>query len=115
MSDLQPKGIPATLLDGKERHLLFTLACVDEIQDHYDMPVNEVMAKLADDRESYDVLAFLALTLVNDEIKRDGGKDLLTLEQLKWMIDVPSSRKITRAIMRAYGFSLPEQDEEDPN
>ena len=115
MSDLQPKGIPVKLLDEKERHLLFTLACVDEVQDYYDLPVNMVMAKLADEREGPGTLAVLVQILINDEIKRNGGKDLMTLEQVKWQIDVPSEPYVMRAVMQSYGYSLPEQDEEDPN
>jgi hypothetical protein len=116
MSDLQPKGIPVRLLDGVERSFLFTLACVDEVQDHFDKPVNEVMAMLADERESYRTLAFLAMTLANDELKRKGEEKLLTLDEVKWLITVPSSGEVTRAVMKAYGFGMPEPDEDDdPN
>ena len=69
MSDLQPRGIPYTV-GGVERNFLFTLAAVDEIQAKYDLPVSQVMAKLADDREVYDTIAVLATILINDEIRR---------------------------------------------
>lgn len=117
MSDLQPKGIPVKLLDGVERNFLFTLACVDEIQDHYDKPVNEVMVMLADERESYRTLAFLTMTLANDEIRRKGEDKFLTLDEVKWLITVPSSGEVTRAVMKAYGFGMPESEDgdEDPN
>ena len=67
MSDLQPRGIPHTV-GGVERNFLFTLAAVDEIQAKYDLPISQVMAKLADDREVYDTIAVLATILINDEI-----------------------------------------------
>lgn len=110
-----------TFLDGVERHFLFTLAVVSEIQGHYDLPVGTVMAKLADDREGFDTLAYLALTLANDEIMRRNdqtGKDdpLLTEKQVKWLIDVPLAKKILKPIMMAYGYSMPENEEDDdPN
>ena len=121
MNNYRPLGHSVTFLDGVERHFLFTLAVVSEIQGHYDLPVGTVMAKLADDREGFDTLAYLALTLANDEIMRRNdqtGKDdpLLTEKQVKWLIDVPLAKKILKPIMMAYGYSMPENEEDDdPN
>lgn len=116
MSDLRPKGLPLTLLDGVERDVLFTLAVVDEVQDHYSQPVGKVMAMLTDPMEVYDTLSFLALALINDSIRRDGRKDFMKMEELKELVDVPMARALIRTIMRAYGYALPESDEEDdPN
>ena len=46
MSDLRPRGIPV-VLDGVERHFLFTLNIIDEIQDRYGKTLHEVIADLA--------------------------------------------------------------------
>ena len=107
------------MLDGVERHFLFTLAAVDEIQAHYDLPVSSVMSKLADEKENYQTLSYMATVLANDEIRRENaqgaGKEELTEQQVKWLIDVPLSTEVTRAVMKAYGFSLPEPEDDDPN
>ena len=91
MSDIQPKGLPVTI-GGVERHFLFTLAAVDEVQSKYDLPVSRVIAKLADEKEVYDTVASLTVILVNDEIRRNGGKESeITEKEIKWMLDVPSA------------------------
>ena len=115
MSDLQPKGIPY-IVDGVERNFLFTLAAVDEIQAKYDLPVSQVMAKLADDREVYDTIAVLATILINDEIRRTGREELEVTEQdMKWMLDVPAADALVAVILRSYGYALPNTEDEDPN
>ena len=118
MSDLRPKGIPISLLDGVERDILFTLAVVDEIQDHYDLPIGKVMVMLIDPRETYETLSHIALALINDSIRREGGKekDFVRLEELKELVDVPMAKELLRVIMQSYGYALPNAEEdEDPN
>lgn len=115
MSDLQPRGIPYTV-GGVERNFLFTLAAVDEIQAKYDLPVSQVMAKLADDREVYDTIAVLAMILINDEIRRIGKEEPEVTEQdMKWMLDVPAADALVAVILRSYGYALPSTEDEDPN
>lgn len=115
MSDLQPKGYKLTLLDGVEREILFTLAVVDDIQDHYDAAVGKVMARLTDSREAYSTLAYLLTALINDSIRRCGG-ERITEEYVKENVDVPLAAKLIRPVMQAYGYALPDADEdEDPN
>ena len=114
MSDLRPKGLPITLLDGKERDILFTLAVVDEVQDHYDLAVSKVMTKLMDPRETYSTLAYLLTAMINDSIRRAGdNEDPIKLEDLKELVDVPLATKLIRPVMQAYGYSLPESDDDD--
>ena len=115
MSDLQPKGIPITLLDGVERRILFTLSAVDIIQSHYDLPLATVMTKLADENEVYRTISYIVTVLINDAIRREksGGTEI-TEEEVKDLIDVPLAGKINRAILRAYGYSLPEADLRSP-
>ena len=115
MSDLQPRGLPVTV-GGVERHFLFTLAAVDEVQSKYDLPVSQVIAKLADEREVYDTVASLTAILVNDEIRRNGRKELeVTEKEIKWSLDVPAADFLVGVILRSYGYALPEQEDENPN
>lgn len=118
MSDLQPKGIKISLPGVVECEVRFTISVVDEVQDHFDKSVGEVMSDLTDRRASYDTLAFLVMALVNNAIRRSkSGGELLTLEEVKDLIDIPMANELVRPVMRAYGYSLPEDDDEgdDPN
>jgi hypothetical protein len=118
MSDLQPIGTPLTLLDGVERHVLFTLSVVDDIQSEYDMTVPEVFQRTGNAAEQSDIVAFLALTLINHAIRRENriegtNKKELTLEYVKDNIDMIIMPQINRAIAKSYGYSVPEPDDED--
>ena len=115
MSDLQPRGIVCTI-GGVERHVLFTLAAVDEVQSKYKLPVSQVIARLADDGQVYATVASLATILINDEIRRNGGSEKeVTEKDVKWMLDVPAADQLVGVILRAYGYALPDAEGEDPN
>ena len=116
MSDLRPKGTPV-VIDGEERHLLFTLNVIDEIQDHFDAPMSDVWDKLTDKRESEKTIRYLVCTLLNDEAAREqrNGKELksYTEEEVGWAITIGNVNEIMMALLDAYGLSLPEPDEDD--
>ena len=115
MSDMRPSGIAVTV-GGVERHVLFTLAVVDEIQSKYNLPVSEVIAKMSDEMEVYPVIVSIITSLINDEIIRTGSGDPVTEEWAKRNITVPECDGIIAAILQSYGISVPEKDEdEDPN
>lgn len=115
MSEMRPSGIAVTV-GGVERHVLFTLAVVDEIQSKYELPVSEVITKMSDELEYYPAMLSIITALINDEIIRTGSGDPVTEDQMKRMITVPECDGITAAILQAYGISVPEKDEdEDPN
>lgn len=119
MSDLQAKGLPFTL-GGVERHLLFTLAVVDEVQAKYDKPVSDVLFDMKDPQKTYEILAFVTRALVNDEIARNNyfnnrSDSEVTDQEIKWMIDVPTSAQLVKAIFKAFGYSIPEDEDDDPN
>nr|DAV48399.1 MAG TPA: tail tube protein [Caudoviricetes sp.] len=115
MSDLRPKGVTITI-DGTERNLLFTLNVIDEIQDHYDMAMTEVWDKLTDKREAEKTIRYLLCTLLNDEAEREkrNGRELknYTEKEVGWIISVDDVDEILSALLKAYGVSLPEPDED---
>lgn len=117
MSDLRPKGVPL-MLDGEERHLLFTLNVVDGIQDHYDCALEEVIDRLTNKKESAKTLRYLTMALLNDEAERSGKeeKKTYTEKEAGWLITQENVLEVTVAVLKAYGLSLPEPDEyESPN
>ena len=113
MSDLQPRGIPVTIA-GVERHFLFTFAAIDEIQDHFDKPLPEIIGLLSDERMVYKVSGYIVTTLINDEIVRNDGKGKgAELMQIMRSLDLSMLKYVVTSILKAYGVSVPEPDEED--
>lgn len=69
MSDLKPRGIPI-ILDGVERHFLFTLNIIDELQDKYGKNLYEIIEDLTKNEESGHLLREVVTILLNDEVDR---------------------------------------------
>ncbi len=120
MSDLRPVGVPITL-DGTERHFLFTLNAIDEVQSHYDTDVLNALDNLFDEKKKMEALRFFTSTLLNDEYQREKWKKPdtelkeVSVQQAGWIINVDNIADVTAAILEAYRISLPDQEDEDPN
>lgn len=118
MSELRPKGAELEL-GGVKRHLLFTLAAVDEIQAKYDRPVNEVLELMQDDTKVFGVVYDLIFILVNDEIARNryfnnSDEEPITEQQLKWFMNTQDMPEYVAALLIAYGLSVPDPEDDDP-
>lgn len=106
------------MLDEEERHLLFTLNVIDEVQEHYNCSLEEVIDKLTDKKESAKTLRYLVMVLLNDEVERlnQEGSRTYTEKEVGWFINQDNVLEVTMAVLQAYGLSLPEPDEfESPN
>ncbi len=120
MSDMRPKGIPV-MLDGVERHILFSLNVIDNIQDQFDLSLEEVIDQLTDKRKSNQTLKLLLKTLLEDEIERkeyareEHGLKRYTEKELGWLISQENVAEVMLAVLRAYGVSLPELEDDYPN
>lgn len=119
MSDLRPKGAQVEI-GGVNRHFLFTLNAIDTIQSEKGMPVSNVMELLQDEAEVPGTVRYLATVLINDEIEREnartkGSQSTLTEKEVGWLIEISEIGKVADAIMIAYGISLPDNEDEDPN
>lgn len=119
MGSMKPRGIAITLEEG-ERHLLFTLNVIDEIQEEYDKTIHEVIIDLAEG-EVYDgQLRKLVTILLNDEARRsakhDNPMEKVTESEVGDWIGLDNYNDVLEAVLKAYGISLPEVDEDDdPN
>ena len=117
MSDLRPVGIPVEI-EGVERHFLFTLNVIDEIQEHYGKDLAEVIDNLTDKETSIATMRYLVTTLLNDEAERESSKNLkgYSEKEIGWMLSLDNISEFLTLILSAYGVSLPKPDEDDyPN
>lgn len=120
MSDLRPRGIPI-VLDGVERHLLFTLNIIDELQDKYGKTIHDIIDELTRADVAQHTLRDIVTVLLNDEARREERKGrnekypMVTERDVGDMIGMDNYYQITAAILLAYGISLPEPEDEDPN
>ena len=84
------------------------------------MAMTEVWDKLTDKREAEKTIRYLLCTLLNDEAEREkrNGRELknYTEKEVGWIISVDDVDEILSALLKAYGVSLPEPDEDEhPN
>lgn len=120
MSDLRPTGVPV-MIDGVERHFLFTLNVIDKIQSHYDAGMIEALGKLFDEREQFQALRVFAQALLDDEVEREKWKNpdadikAYSDKEIGWLISADNSSEIKTGILTAYHISIPDPDENDPN
>lgn len=121
MSDLNPIGVSIEL-GGVERHFLFTLNVVDAVESHYGCTVFDALEKLTSRDTQSEAIRFFVATLLNDDADYQRWKnpefDLqhVTEKQVGWLVTVDNINKVMAAILKAYGISMPEPDEDDdPN
>lgn len=112
MSDLRPTGVPIEI-EGVERHLLFTLNAIDDIQEHFDMELSKVIGNLMDEDTATITLRYVLRALLNDEAERKNLKQYSDKE-IGWIITIDNRIKITMQVLKAYGISLP-SEKDDPN
>ena len=116
MSDLRPIGEPL-MLDGVERHLLFTLNVIDAVQDHFECSLEETISLLTDKRTSAAALKYMLMQLLNDEAERvkysnpESELKKYNEQEIGWVITQGNVLQVTVAILKAYGLSMPEVDE----
>lgn len=118
MSDLRPTGTPV-VVEGEERHLLFTLNAIDELQESFDLDLGQIVDNLTDKQLSSDTLRKMLTILLNDEAEREAlkGNELkrYTVKEIGWVLTLDNQLEYALAILKAYGLSLPEAEENDPN
>lgn len=120
MSDLRPRGIPIEI-NGVERKILFTLNAIDMIQEKYKKTLSEVLDMMLEGNLSDHVLRDVLLILLEDEREREKYKDpdinieQLTVKELGWFLSIDNQYDVMKLIFRAYGISIPEPEEDDPN
>lgn len=119
MSDLRPRGVPITV-HGEDRSLLFTLNAIDKIQEKFDRTLSEVIDDIVKFDLSDHVLRDVLLILLEDEEERESKnqqhlREKISEKELGWFLGLDNQAAVTALVLKAYGVSLPEPDESDPN
>ena len=115
MSDLRPRGVQI-VINGEERHLLFTLNAIDKVQSKYGKDASEVLDQIAGEYPEGRTILEVLQILTEDEAERekaiDPGFALKPLDEktLGWYIGADNYFDVMRLIYAAYGVSLPEPD-----
>lgn len=112
MSAIKDGRLPIVL--DKERHLLFSLNVIDEMQDKFGSfdRLDEVLKG----KDSIKNLRWLLTLLINEGA--DGGEEQLTEKEVGRMIHTGNFNEVKTAIFRAFaignsGTAEPQAEEED--
>lgn len=119
MSDLRPRGIPV-VLEGEERHFLFTFNTIDELQDKFGKSMTEILEELTEEETAGPTLRTLVTILLNKEAEREkrlGGREIpeVTEKEVGDLIGMDNVGVLITAVLKAYGISMPEAEDDDPN
>lgn len=120
MRDLRPKGVSVELA-GVERKLLFTLNAIDAVQSRFNMPVLDALGKMFEPNEQNKAVRDILYLLLEDETEREkyfnpeNAPAPVTDQEVGWMVNTLNRDEISMKIIQAYGLSIPEAEEEDPN
>lgn len=115
MSDMKP-AVTKVELGGKEYSLLCTINAIDDIQDHFDMPITKVGDLMKDERTVYKALRFLLTTLINEGIEdSESGEPHVEERFIGRKITPDNMEQIRTAVFKSFKSDMPETDDEDPN
>lgn len=125
MRDLRPKGIEINI-DGKQRHFLFTINVIDELQERYDLAIYEVIQKLfsedeQDKRNSFKVLKCITTVLLNEDVaihndENEEKWEEVTEKYIGRKLTIENMGFVAIAILKSYQSALViSEDDADPN
>ena len=82
--------------------------------------MGEIFEELQEEETAMDTLKEIVTVLLNKEAEREKrlkGRDIpeITEEEVGELIGMDNVGEVVTAVFRAYGYSMPEADENDPN
>ena len=126
MRILRPKGEKLTI-DDRTYHLLFNINTIDEIQEHFDKPIDEVLNDTLDlkntenKKQSYNKIAYMLTTLINQDVERHNKKseDKWGPVSEEWLkeeiLTNETAIQAMALILKAFNGSVDTGDEKNPN
>lgn len=120
MSDLRPKGTKIKL--GKNEYgMRFTINAIDDIQDNFNISIEELTKLFQDNKTRFKNLKYLLALLINEDIdclKDETGEEMAHVDErfVGRHIDSNNMQEIMETILRAFTNGTPEVDEDEiPN
>jgi len=119
MSDLKPKGEKIKL--GKNEYgMRFTLNAIDDIQDKFDIAIEELPELFKDSKTRFKNLKYLLALLINEDIdcmKDETGQEIPHVDErfVGRHINSNNMQEIMETILKTFTKGTPEVDEESPN
>ncbi len=115
MRILKPEAVKINF-DGVDREFLFTLNVIDELQETFDMPIDEIMRGVFSTspdgiKKSHKLLRGVVTALCNDDAERR-GLDKVTVEYIGGVISLANLGQIAAIALRAFTGSLPPATDE---
>ena len=110
MSDLNPKPVEIEY-KGKVYKCLFTLNCIDEVQEHFDASLTDVINMIADGKQTARNVRFLVTLLLNESVDAKGEE--FDEMDVGAAIDIRNFNYYCMRVLEALGVSLPDDDGDD--
>lgn len=119
MSDLKPTGTKIKLGE-KEYGMRFTLNAIEDIQEHFGIPIQELGELLKDSKDSIKNIKFILTTLINEDIEclNDENGERIEKLDVRYVgrhIDITKIGDLRTAIFGSIQSGTPEAEDENPN
>ena len=114
MSDMKPKGTDI-IIDGKEFGMRFTLSAADDIQEHFDIPLQKLADVFKDEMNTFKSIRFIITTFINADIdcKNDESGEKIPHVDETWVgrhLDVGSINELMTQIFATVSGGAPNTD-----
>lgn len=119
MRNLKPEASKITL-GGVEYGMRFNLNVIDDIQDKFDIAIEELPTLLNDPKARFKNLKALIAIMVNENAEIEAEETgvpakKITERYVGGKLNIANAEQAAEAILSAVNASLPEPDEEAPN
>lgn len=110
MGNLNPAPVEIEF-KGKVYKCSFTLNCIDEVQEHFDKSLTDVINIIVDGKQAVRNVRFLLTLLLNEsETKRTGSEETFDEMEVGAAVDFRNFGYYYDKILEALGISLPDDD-----
>ena len=119
MSDLRPTGTKIRL-GNKEYGLRFTLNAIDDLQEHFDIPIGKIDELLKDEKKQISTIRYIITLLINEDLDCIADESGIKTQHLDERyvgrhIDMSNASGLVTSIYKSFTAGTPAGDEEDPN
>ena len=109
MGSLNPAPVEI-VFGNKTYRCFFTLNCLDEVQEHFDKALSEIIDVILDQRHSARNIRYILTLLLNESMDSEGD---FTEEDIGKAIEYRNFDYYFGKVIETLGASLPDESEED--